>query len=52
MKQGLVQARAEIDRFKAEMAQEKQFEQENADLKKYKPLLKLYDQAEIINDLV
>ena len=30
----------------------KRMEYENADLKKYKPLLKLYDQAEIINDLV
>ena len=30
----------------------KRMEHENTDLKKYKPLLKLYDQAEIINDLV
>ena len=30
----------------------KRMERENTDLKKYKPLLKLYDQAEIINDLV
>ena len=30
----------------------KRMEYEKADLKKYKPLLKLYDQAEIINDLV
>ena len=30
----------------------KKMEQENTDLRKYKPLLKLYDQAEIINDLV
>ena len=30
----------------------KRMEQENTDLRKYKPLLKLYDQAEIINDLV
>ena len=30
----------------------KRMEHENADLSKYKPLLKLYDQAEIINDLV
>ena len=27
----------------------KRMENENADLKKYKPLLKLYDQAEIID---
>ena len=30
----------------------KRMEHENSDLRKYKPLLKLYDQAEIINDLV
>ena len=30
----------------------KRMERENANLKKYKPLLKLYDQAEIINDLI
>ena len=30
----------------------KRMERDNTDLKKYKPLLKLYDQAEIINDLV
>ena len=30
----------------------KRMEYENTDLRKYKPLLKLYDQAEIINDLV
>jgi len=30
----------------------KKFEVEETDLKKYKPLLKLYDQADIINDIV
>ena len=30
----------------------KRMEDENTDLRKYKPLLKLYDQAEIINDYV
>ncbi len=30
----------------------KEIEKENIDIKKYKPLLKLYDQADIINDIV
>jgi len=30
----------------------KQIEKENVDIKEYKPLLKLYDQADIINDIV
>ena len=30
----------------------KKIELENIDIDKYKPLLKLYDQADIINDLV
>ena len=30
----------------------KRIEREETNLKKYKPLLKLYDQADIINDIV
>ena len=30
----------------------RKIEQENIDIKKYRPLLKLYDQADIINDIV
>ncbi len=30
----------------------REIEKENIDIKKYKPLLKLYDQADIINDIV
>ena len=30
----------------------REIEEENIDIKKYKPLLKLYDQADIINDIV
>ena len=30
----------------------RKIEKENIDIKKYRPLLKLYDQADIINDIV
>ena len=30
----------------------KKIEQENINIEKYRPLLKLYDQADIINDIV
>ena len=30
----------------------KKIEEENIDIKRYRPLLKLYDQADIINDIV
>ena len=30
----------------------RKIEEENIDIKRYRPLLKLYDQADIINDIV